>query len=1258
MILLCAHHHALVDRRPSDYPVETLRAWKREQSEDRARLGPVRNSTGDLRRSAFFVEASDDVVMEMLARLRQGRVFAGFPLRLEADALAERVGDGDLAGASARVRAQALAWCARLIQHEDLEAAKALVDASRRLAACTEGEIADAIVLARKDLPLALAALGKIDDPGARTAAFRLKCADADVLSALDWATASGLSDLEFDCDGRFFIVMAKLDIGDWHGAFASARTIAADDIDVFPALAHAAAMAFLATAVPAELRKFVLAQVPMGPLPLGAAAEIMEVRRHAVPLFERAAKAARSLGLDGVARNQDDYALWLRLYDPVSTEAAVADLASSMHDSEAAMRRVHLALQFGIEVDVVAFEKEVDRRVALTGGGTVTEAFALFALSQAKSDPRMAADAIGRHRALLYAHLEVKALRCVEIDILARAGMVIAARARLAEARVLGLDEPEAVRLERIIAEAEGRDPIAARSAAFEESDALLDLVALVQILEERHLWGELRPHAEELHRRTASIEAARLVARMLEETGDRPSLMAFFDANNDLGSATDGLEPLRAWTQYREGRFADARVSVRALRDARDDPDDRALETNIAISSGEWNDLSAFVASEWRERAARPPEELLRAAQLAQAIKAPLAAELLAEAAEGGRGDASILAAAYFQAVGAGAEVDPRAADWLAGAADLSDESGPLRRVPFAELLKMMPDHIRQQEMVSAQVAAGGIPLPLAARLLGRSVLDIVLLPSFANLQEPDLRRRMIVPAFSGTRGDAPRPNCRTVALDVTSILLLGRLDLLASAIGRFDNVLISHATLGWLFTERQRAEFHQPSRIKEAEEVSRLIAEGVLSVMAWSSPANFPAHPSLAADVGEDLAAMIDSATAASGDGSPRRVVRPAPVMRMGALGEEEVDLSAFHGVICSCSAVVDRLRASGALSADEEQKARSFLRLQERSWPDDPGVPEGCEIFLDELAVRYLQGAGLLAKLTNAGLVVRIGPSIEKEAKQLLRLRGHLADVIGCIDSIRRTLAEALRSGRVRVLGSSAGERLAEATLQPTSDVLSCSVLVDAVVCDDRFINRHVGTAIADRNTPILTTLDILDDLREGGVLSREAVFEHRTMLRRAGYALVPLDPDELTWFVEAAKGPNGLLIGTAELRAVRESLLAVRMSGMLDVATEGGWLHRSLGSVAAAIKAAWRDDIDPAVSAKTCDWLLELLEVRGWVDAGTGDRAGRDGIRFQAIHILGLIASPPNVLPYCRASLPSLVGLRRARGDGRSRAGCL
>jgi hypothetical protein len=51
------------------------------------------------------------------------------------------------------------------------------------------------------------------------------------------------------------------------------------------------------------------------------------------------------------------------------------------MRDSAQSLRRLNLALQFGIQLEIPAIEKEIDRRVALSGKGTADEAFARLSL-------------------------------------------------------------------------------------------------------------------------------------------------------------------------------------------------------------------------------------------------------------------------------------------------------------------------------------------------------------------------------------------------------------------------------------------------------------------------------------------------------------------------------------------------------------------------------------------------------------------------------------------------------------------------------------------------------------------------------------------------------------------------------------------------------------------------------------------------------------------------------------------------------------
>src|SRR3546814_7089905 len=59
------------------------------------------------------------------------------------------------------------------------------------------------------------------------------------------------------------------------------------------------------------------------------------------------------------------------------------------------------------------------------------------------------------------------------------------------------------------------------------------------------------------------------------------------------------------------------------------------------------------------------------------------------------------------------------------------------------------------------------------------------------------------------------SPDLKANSIALDGSSLIILASLDLIELVTARWI-VTIAHSTLGWLFGERQRLAFHQPSRI----------------------------------------------------------------------------------------------------------------------------------------------------------------------------------------------------------------------------------------------------------------------------------------------------------------------------------------------------------------------------------------------------------------------------------------------------------
>ena len=160
--------------------------------------------------------------------------------------------------------------------------------------------------------------------------------------------------------------------------------------------------------------------------------------------------------------------------------------------------------------------------------------------------------------------------------------------------------------------------------------------------------------------------------------------------------------------------------------------------------------------------------------------------------------------------------------------------------------------------------------------------------------------------------------------------------------------------------------------------------------------------------------------------------------------------------------------------------------------------------------------------------------------------------------------------------------------------------------------------------------LYSTFDLLDALASAGSITPDDRLAFRTQLRRAGYFFVPVSEDELTQHLNTATVTDERVNETAELRAIRESILRVRMSDWLQLPKEDVWLDTILKVFVNALRNLWRPDADiPSVKARS-DWILNQLDIRGWAHSfGVEDRenivkTGRVGIIFM------LITSLPDV----------------------------
>jgi len=681
LILFCRHHHAIVDGQHETYPADMLKQWKQtHESESQKQLSADLESVQpDVFSHPYFPTALvDQKIEDEVDILRKSRFYVEFDRVRSSLALAKRLLERELSGGTDAVRSRALAWCARFLSPtEELDKAEEYLKLAKGLGTGPEIEIAHAFICSQKgDKNAALSTLASIDSPISRSAALMVVAHHEGPEGAVDWLNTAGIDATELDPDGKHILLTHQLQLAHWEAARECLDALTDEDLREAPVLNHMVAITHLLSTVPNELRAVVLNQLPFeaAGFPLASDAAAIDARRVAHRHFIDAAQVAQQLNCLGAATIDDEYALWLELKDPDESVKGRQRLEAKLRDPKSALRLVPLGLQFGIRLDLEAVEREIERQVALNGGMTPDAAIARFALAFTQKTPKDVANYVARHRDELAKFLDKKSLQFLQIEMLSRAGLPERANECLDILLEEGLSEAEESRLRRIIAEAEGTDPVAARKEQFKKTNSLVDLVSLVDELETRGDWDGLCEYGQILFERTHSLHDAERLANALSNTQKTERLVEFLEENRALLAQSKNLQMLYCWSLYHEGALLEARSELAKLSDDRENPNYRALQINLGITLGDWNALSAFVANECLEKDKRSAQDLIGAAQLALLLDSPHAKELIFTAADKGNDDADVLTAAYFLASYAGWENDVEVFKWLHKAAELS--------------------------------------------------------------------------------------------------------------------------------------------------------------------------------------------------------------------------------------------------------------------------------------------------------------------------------------------------------------------------------------------------------------------------------------------------------------------------------------------------------------------------------------------------------------------------------------------------------
>ena len=1204
LILLCPNHHAIVDGQHGSYPAEKLKLWKRNHEDKmRNRQSSDQNFFPHMR---IPTELVDEKIEEELEKLRKSRFFTGFDNVRSSLKLAKRLTEGDLSLGSGSVRSRALAWCARLLSlTEKLDEAEKYLDLAKGLEISVETRIADAFVCSRRDgKKAALKILADIGLPASWSAALMIVANHEGPRGAVNWLNTAGIGLVDLDSDGKYFLLKLLLNVGDWEAARGCADKLSDEHIREAPVLHYMMAMAYLLETVPDQHRVSVLRQPPFQArdFPLFPDDASINERRKARNHFIEAGNFAQNLNYSDEARICEEYELWLDLVDPDNHDEAVQRLESMLRDSKRPLGFVNLGLEFGIDLDRQAIEREIEKQTALHGETTFDAARARLALILTENNPEDIANQIERYEDELERFSDRKSVQLLRIEILSRAGLTGRARECFDALRQEELSEVERENIQKMISAAEETDTVEFARKRFEETDSLEDLRALVLDLESRGRWGDICQYGEILFERNRrSLPDAERLANALSRTNRTKEIVEFAKTNENLFAQSENLRRVICWALYREGEFSKSRSMLKTLNYDQDDKSYRVSRINLSIFSGDWDELSAIIHEEYLNKNKRSARELIEIAGLAVRLKLPIARKLIIAGAEKAGDDIAVLATAYLLASEDGWEDDEKANSWLHKAALLSGDDGPIRSVSLRDMVNLNSQWNQQTHEIWQWYASGGLPIFPAAHYLNRSVADLTLFPAFRNLSENDPRRRGIIPAYSGGRQPARIETNGTVGIDATALLTLSFLgqDLLEKALDAFKRVYVPHSTLAWLFEEKQKIGFHQPSRIKDTRKVLELLATRKIEELSPVAVAD----SDLSAQIGEDLAVLIAEAERSRyGDNVQHLVVRSSPVYRVASFMKEEADLVAHEHVLCGCGFVIDKLQGKGRITDGTKSKARDYMRIHEKPWPNQPEIADGAVLYLDDSSITHFLHLGLLEELRAAGFRLIVSPRTVSEAKEFLSYERISDDADKALENIRTTLVSRIKSGRVKLARQLVTDEPRDELLlsYPIADMFSLAGDCDAIIVDDRSINQHATISNDGAQVPVFTTLDLLDELVSSGSITQEDRLEHRTQLRRAGYFFVPVTQHELKHHLDDSVLPNGKVAESLRLKAIRENILCIQMSNWLQFPKESSWADSFLTTFILTLKDLWASGKDLSQAQVLSDWILNSVDIQSWL----------------------------------------------------------
>lgn len=1180
----------------------------------------------DIVPSPQFDIARDALERDFSSRYRQAlqrSFFAELQKQDQFQPLARQILDGNLVSLPEDLRRRILLRAARAAAvKNDLPVAERFMGAAAELTGTDTALPAQArLAEARGDSDTAIQILRDAADPDSRATLLSIIAKARGHDAALAWLNDQQLNVNDLTANGIVTVCnvhLAKENYAQVKAIIESLDEKHIEDCPYFLLLRGAVRFASLLAKPEQRLALMGMSLDIRRVRPVTPDAETAMTLAGAMDDMRRLISISKELGLQETPKIAEEYILWFELLHPEHRQAALARLASDMQDATTAIKRIQFALAYLPNFDATPILKHLENRAAF-GGLNKDELRASLAIHMDNHENTAPLAAfVAQHREKLDDAFGKLPIRTIEIEALARAGDASGARTVL-DANRDAIEADVLASLNAVISTAGGADPVTEFKQAYDRTKTTEALRNLIAILCQRDEHRSIGPYAEELSAKTGDPMDLALAARSYAKAGDNDNFIRVIETNSTILNRDSGLRRHYAWQLVSRGRLKEALTQGQRLAQ-HDTTRDLDLEIMIAIESGEWETLSVPLAAYLQTAPNVPAIALMRAAHLSQAAgQGPLKDLVSAALAKGGE-DPNILLGAYMVYVEEGLEeVRDEAHQWFRRALDLSGPDGPIQRFELKDILEKQTEWNENTRHIQEGIARGDIPLVVAILGLRTTLVDLLLRNFTRNTALADARRKVAIPLFSGRRQPGAFGEVKRLALDFTALLVLGWLGILPKVFDTFNEVVLPSGIFRDLFDGQRRIRELQKSRLRHAERIQHAIASGRMKIVRTSLSRRDP----LVTEVGDELAGLFRVAEPADGI-----VLRPAPVHKPG-LPIREADVSSYAQRLADTHSLLAVLHDSGFTDQSTEEAAKRYFTLQDRGWPT-PARPDPTRpLYIEGVGLAYLDFVGLLDVVLKAFPQVFIDSSTADEATALVEHDNRTTEVLQVIDNIRNSVRKAQheakiifgpqRSRKSDGSGEDDGDELDSSTLNLVSNLAQAEV----AVIDDRGLNKEAFVLDSHgHRARTVTSLDIIEELRSRQLISDDERLLLRHRLRVAGASLVPIDTEEI---VVAALRRGGS--DSAELRAMKESILLARVAALARFPSEIPWFATATLAIKNAITAVWAREPDKQRAAVLADAILDLqAHPEDWVDQWEG-QVPPDWVNATSIVLVVGIAMP-------------------------------